>query len=69
MLIEMKTCLNRLIGRCDGCERDYNAEHHPNNYDCPNYKEVNINIINVIEKEEEEHNHAMDRKIPTTEFL
>jgi hypothetical protein len=39
----MKTCLNRLIGRCENrCQRDYNATHHPNNYDCVNYREVNV---------------------------
>jgi len=32
-----------LIGRCEnGCERDYNENHHPNNYDCVNYQEVNF---------------------------
>ena len=39
----MKTCLNRLIGKCKNrCQRDYDTNHHPNNYDCANYQEVNV---------------------------
>ena len=43
-----KTCLNRLIGRCEDtnrggeCKKDYDTAHHPNNYDCPNYHEATI---------------------------
>jgi len=59
----MRTCLNRLIGRCtNGCKEDYDTNHHPNNYDCVNYQEANImeftvkkmNIISWRKK------HAMD---------
>ena len=42
-----KTCLNRFLGRCKGCSRDYNQKHHPNNLDCPNYKELHILVIDV----------------------
>ena len=41
------TCLNRFIGKCKGCTRDYNKEHHPNNLDCPNYREIPISIVNI----------------------
>jgi len=37
-----KTCLNRFLGRCQGCIEDYNEGHHPNNYDCRDYKEIKI---------------------------
>ena len=32
----MVTCLNRWLGRCTKCSRDYNP-HHPNNLDCKDY--------------------------------
>ena len=37
-----KTCFYRLIRRCEDCTEDYDESHHPNNYDCPFYKEVII---------------------------
>ena len=48
----MKTCLNRLLGRCQNCTEDYDTTHHPNNYDCPWYKEVKILTHEIIEKED-----------------
>jgi len=41
MLNYNRTCLYRFIGQCKNCEIDY-EEHHPNNLDCPRYKEVPI---------------------------
>ncbi len=49
----MKTCLNRLLGRCQNCTEDYDTTHHPNNYDCPWYKEVKILTHEIIEKEDD----------------
>ena len=43
----MKICVNRFIGNCPECKRDYNLNHHPNNYDCPGYKEMNLRVFNV----------------------
>ena len=49
----MKTCLNRLIGRCEhmngreGCKSDYDTTHHPNNYDCKDYQEANMIMFEV----------------------
>jgi len=50
-----KTCLNRFLGRCKGCIEDY-ENHHPNNYDCRDYKEIKIitheiGIDSKLEKE------------------
>lgn len=44
-----ETCLNRFLGRCIGCAEDYDQKHHPNNYDCPDYKPIKIGII-LVEK-------------------
>ena len=45
----VKTCLNRLIGRCKKlCKQDYDISHHPNNYDCKDYQEVNLITFEVI---------------------
>ncbi|MCK4647396.1 hypothetical protein KAT24_00510 [Candidatus Pacearchaeota archaeon] len=60
----MKTCLNRFLGRCDKeCKRDYNPKHYPNNYDCPDYYEINIGIVKVIDKKDRRNiKNAVDRK-------
>lgn len=44
-----KTCLNRFLGKCPGCERDYDTSHYPNNYDCPDYKEIHFGAFYVNE--------------------
>ena len=44
-----KTCANRFLGRCEGCDRDYDAEKHPNNYDCENYRELHYVCFSVGE--------------------
>lgn len=49
----MKTCLNRLIGRCKDCTINYNSNNHPNNYDCKDYQEANIHTFEVEKKDEE----------------
>ena len=41
------TCLNRMIGNCFDCKKDYNPKHHPNNRDCPNYHEIKIRTFKV----------------------
>lgn len=41
-------CLYRLIGRCKHCIVDEDTSHHPNNFDCPNFKA--IGVIGVAEK-------------------
>ena len=46
----MKTCLNRFLGKCKGCSRDYNSNHHPNNLDCPKYKEIGVLTFEIKEK-------------------
>lgn len=50
--VAIKTCLNRFLGHCEGCKRDYNQNHHPNNIDCPNYQEMAILIVNVVDIKE-----------------
>ena len=42
-----KTCLNRFLGHCSNCSRDYNENHHPNNLDCPNYVPLDLLIAEV----------------------
>ena len=52
MNIENKViCLNRFLGRCKDCSEDYNVNHHPNNYDCRDYKELRIVIFEVKKQE------------------
>jgi len=45
-----KTCLNRFLGRCSNCSRDYNENHHPNNLDCPNYVPLELLVAKVKER-------------------
>lgn len=42
------TCENRFLGKCKNCQPDYDTSHHPNNYDCPFYKEMKLETFNVI---------------------
>ena len=48
----MKTCLNRFLGNCKSCSRDYNPEHHPNNLDCSRYYEIEIATFETIEDQQ-----------------
>jgi len=41
------TCLNRYLGRCPKCKRDYDPEHHPNNLDCREYESLSLSIRDV----------------------
>ena len=43
----LRDCLHRFTGHCRGCKRDYSREHHPNNIDCPMYKEISLLIIEI----------------------
>ena len=49
-----KTCLNRFIKTCEVivkggvCQRDYNPNHRPNNYDCPNYHQIPFLEFTVV---------------------
>lgn len=45
----VKTCVNRFLRLCEDCTEDYNTDHHPNNTDCPRYKEIELIIIEVKE--------------------
>ena len=36
-----RTCVNRFLGLCEDCVEDYES-HHPNNLDCPRYKEMHV---------------------------
>ena len=46
----IEECLNRVLGRCKKCIRDCDINHHPNNYDCPNYKPIKLQIYEVKDK-------------------
>jgi hypothetical protein len=37
-----------MIGQCNNCTPDYDTTHHPNNLDCPRYREVPLLIVNPI---------------------
>jgi len=41
------TCLNRYLGRCPKCKRDYDQEHHPNNLDCPHYQRLVLAVADI----------------------
>jgi hypothetical protein len=56
----MKTCLNRLIGKCKDCIPNYDLQNRPNNYDCKGYQEANIQTLKV---EGEIEKNALGRKI------
>jgi hypothetical protein len=42
---ERHGCLYRLIGRCKHCMIDENISHHPNNFDCPNFKAIGVFVV------------------------
>jgi len=42
-----RNCLNRFLGKCPKCAEDYDTTHHPNNLDCPDYHEINIQNLEV----------------------
>jgi len=44
-----KTCLNRFLNYCKGCTKDY-SDNHPNNYDCPYYKEFHYDMFEVYDE-------------------
>jgi hypothetical protein len=48
----LEECLNRIIGRCPKCTRDYSS--HPNNRDCPNYHPIQLNIYEVKMSDQDE---------------
>ena len=52
MIEEKITCLNRMINRCTKCIKDYAPNHHPNNLDCPNYREVKLRTFEVKENDD-----------------
>ena len=39
---KLEICLNKFIGRCPKCEIDFDKAHFPNNYDCKDYKPVQL---------------------------
>ncbi|NMB66674.1 hypothetical protein GYA25_01285 [Candidatus Woesearchaeota archaeon] len=51
-----KTCLNRFLARCKNCSEDYDITHHPNNYDCPFYKEIKLSVYKIKQPEKDESN-------------
>jgi hypothetical protein len=38
-----------MFGECKHCKKDYNKNHTPNNYHCPNYYEVNMIVRTVVD--------------------
>jgi len=52
MIDKTKThgCLYRLIGRCKNCTIDEDTSHHPNNYDCPNFKPIGIFGVKISQE-------------------
>jgi len=41
------TCRNRVLRKlitpnCEKCQRDYNQDHHPNNFDCPRHTPMKV---------------------------
>jgi len=47
------TCFWRFIGVCKNCTCDYDKTHHPNNKDCPRYREFELTIYEVKEVKNE----------------
>ena len=48
--MRVKICLNRFLKRCPNCTEDYDQCHHPNNLDCPYYREVVIELMEIKEE-------------------
>lgn len=46
-----KSCLHRFLGNCPDCKKDLDSKHSPNNYDCPNYREIKLGYYVVRDKE------------------
>ena len=55
----IRTCLNRKNRVCQiygrRCEKDYDTNHHPNNYDCTGYLEANVVEFEVKETKKPEN--------------
>ena len=43
-------CLHKFLGECPNCVPDLDKEHHPNNYDCPKFKEISMRTLEVKPK-------------------
>ena len=43
-------CIGQMYGRCK-CEVDTDPNHHPNNYDCPDYIPITIRHFKAIRKD------------------
>ena len=44
-----KECVNRFLSRCSDCKKDLDLNKHPNNFDCPNYKELKLFEVEIKE--------------------
>ncbi len=58
-------CSNRVNGRCPGCKRDYDLNHHPNNLDCRNYHPVPRRDFHVMMRAIENY-HSKTLSFATT---
>ena len=44
-------CLHKFLSQCPDCWRDIHEDHHPNNLDCPRYKEIVVVFYDFRKKE------------------
>jgi hypothetical protein len=49
-----KTYINRFLGKCEGCSRDYDPKHYPNNKDCKMHEYLNVVYYEVLPIEPQE---------------
>jgi len=47
--MKISVCKGQLLGRCPKCEYDVDKNHHPNNFDCPNFKGIGCVYIDLLE--------------------
>lgn len=49
--LSLKLCVNQFLRNCE-CTIDRNIDHHPNNFDCPRYKEMTVWEFKVLAKDD-----------------
>ena len=58
----IRMCLNYFLGFCKNCVEDRDPTHHPNNFDCPRYKEIALRVFSVSESKEDSKSDKLNNK-------
>jgi len=57
------TCKNRFLGKCKNCQKDYDASHHPNNYDCPMHERIRLIEYNICENPDKNYSKNTQKNL------